>query len=147
MRDLPEFLKAQNYKGIKFKFLKTQHLLVKVKVNGIAGNFILDTGASNTCVGLESSEKYRLNFTDYSSFAASASSTTMQAKISKGNYLQIGSWKQLPSTFILFDLSHINEALSQQNINPVDGIIGADVLQNGKAIIDYPNQYLYLQQE
>jgi hypothetical protein len=145
MEDLPAFLKAKKYKGIKFKFLKTQHLLIKVKVNGIAGNFILDTGASNTCIGLESIEKYRLEVKDYESFAASASSTTMQAKISKGNYLQIGSWKQLPSTFILFDLSHVNEALSQQKIKPVDGIIGADVLLKGKAIIDYPNLCLYLQ--
>jgi hypothetical protein len=68
----------------------------------------------------------------------------MQAKISKGNYLQIGSWKQLPATFILFDLSHVNEALSQQKIKPVDGIIGADVLLKGNAIIDYPNLCLYL---
>ena len=81
---------------------------------------------------------------DYESFAASASSTTMYAKISKGNYLQIGSWKQLPATFILFDLSHVNEALSQQKIKPVDGIIGADVLLKGNAIIDYPNLCLYL---
>lgn len=145
MEDLPAFLKAKKYKKIKFKFLKTQHLLIKVKVNGIAGNFILDTGASNTCVGFESIEKYRLEVKDYSSFAASASSTTMQAKISKGNYLQIGSWRQLPSTFILFDLSHVNEALSQQKIKPVDGIIGADVLLKGNAIIDYPNLCLYLQ--
>lgn len=145
MKDLPAFLKAQKYKKIKFKFLKTQHLLVKVKVNGVSGNFILDTGASNTCVGFESIDKYRLEVKDYESFAASASSTTMQAKISNGNYLQIGSWKQLPATFILFDLTHVNEALWQQKIKPVDGIIGADVLLNGKAIIDYPNQYLYLQ--
>ena len=144
MKDLPAFLKEKKHKGIKFKFLKTQHLLIKVKVNGIAGNFILDTGASNTCIGLESIEKYRLEVKDYESFAASASSTTMYAKISKGNYLQIGSWKQLPATFILFDLSHVNEALSQQKIKPVDGIIGADVLLKGNAIIDYPNLCLYL---
>ena len=144
MTELKTFLTGKKYKKIKFRILKTQHLLVKVKVNGLSGNFILDTGASNTCVGLESLEKYRLEVTDYDSFAASASST-MQAKISKGNFLQIGSWKQLPSTFILFDLSHVNEALSQQKINPVDGIIGADVLLKGNAIIDYPNQYLYLQ--
>jgi hypothetical protein len=50
----------------------------------------------------------------------------------------------LSSVFILFDLSHVNEALSQQKIKPVDGIIGADVLLKGNAIIDYPNQYLYL---
>ena len=145
MEDLQDFLKKKKYKKVKFTVLKTQHLLIKGKINGVKGNFILDTGASNTCIGLESIEKYRLEVRDYESFAASASSTTMQAKISKGNYLQIGSWKQLPSTFILFDLSHVNEALSQQKIKPVDGIIGADVLLKGKAIIDYPNLCLYLQ--
>ncbi len=145
MKDLPEFLKAAKYKKIKFKFLKTQHLLIKVKVNGIAGNFILDTGASNTCVGFESIEKYHLNAAHHSNAAASASATNVVTRIAKDNCRQIGSWKQLSATFILFDLSHINEALSQQKIKPVDGIIGADVLLNGKAIIDYPNQYLYLQ--
>jgi hypothetical protein len=60
MNALPAFLKAKKYKKIKFKFLKTQHLLIKVKVNGVAGNFILDTGASNTCIGFECIEKYSL---------------------------------------------------------------------------------------
>jgi hypothetical protein len=105
----------------------------------------LDTGASNTCVGFECIDKYNLNAEHHTNSAASASSTTMHTKIAKDNCLQIGSWKQLSATFILFDLSHVNEALSQQKIKPVDGIIGADTLLNGKAIIDYPNQYLYLQ--
>ena len=30
------------------------------------------------------------------------------------------------------------------NADPVDGIIGADVLKKGKAIIDYEKKYLYL---
>jgi hypothetical protein len=144
MKDLPAFLKTYKYKKIKFRFLKTQHLLIKVKVNGIVGSFILDTGASNTCIGFDSIEKYCLEALDHSNTAASASSTSMYTKISKDNQLQIGSWKQLPATFVLFDLSHVNEALSQQKIKPVDGIIGADVLLKGNAIIDYPNQYLYL---
>ena len=31
MKDLPAFLKSAKYKKIKFKFLKTQHLLIKVE--------------------------------------------------------------------------------------------------------------------
>jgi hypothetical protein len=144
MNELPAILKTYKYKKIKFRFLKTQHLLIKVKVNGVVGNFILDTGASNTCVGFDSIEKYSLEATPNSNTAASASSTSMPTKIATDNCLEIGAWKQLSVTFILFDLSHVNEALSQQKIKPVDGIIGADVLHNGNAIIDYPNQYLYL---
>jgi hypothetical protein len=35
-----------------------------------------------------------------------------------------------------FDLSHVNEALIQHKSKPVHGIIGADVLLKGKAIVD-----------
>ena len=37
----------------------------------------------------------------------------------------------------MIDLSHINKALEKQEANPVKGIIGADILIKGKAIIDY----------
>ena len=39
---------------------------------------------------------------------------------------------------------HVNLALKQYKMKPVDGIIGADVLLQGKGIIDYYNHYLYL---
>jgi len=41
-------------------------------------------------------------------------------------------------------LSHVNEALKQHKAKPVHGIIGADVLMKGKAIVDYYNHCLYL---
>ena len=41
-------------------------------------------------------------------------------------------------------MSHVNEALTHYKTKPVDGIIGADVLLKGKAIIDYSNHCLYL---
>jgi hypothetical protein len=34
--------------------------------------------------------------------------------------------------------------LIKQNAKPVQGIIGADILHKGKAIIDYNKKYLYL---
>jgi predicted aspartyl protease len=49
MKNLHDILKKSNYKKLNFKVSKTQHLLIKAKINGITGNFILDTGASNSC--------------------------------------------------------------------------------------------------
>jgi hypothetical protein len=43
MKQLVEILDKNKYKKIKFKITKTQHLLIKAKINGVAGNFILDT--------------------------------------------------------------------------------------------------------
>jgi len=41
-------------------------------------------------------------------------------------------------------MSHINNALSEKKINPIDGIIGADVLKKSKAVLDYKTNRLYL---
>jgi hypothetical protein len=41
-------------------------------------------------------------------------------------------------------MSHVNTALVEHKAKPVHGILGADVLLEGKAIVDYANRYLYL---
>jgi hypothetical protein len=45
---------------------------------------------------------------------------------------------------VVFDLVHVNDALIAHQSLPVDGIIGADILKKGKAIIDYKSQSLFL---
>jgi hypothetical protein len=144
MEDLQDFLKGKKYKKIKFKFLKTQHLMIKAKINSFSGNFILDTGASNSCVGIEGIEKFQLFAEDSETKAAGAGATGMETQISKNNTLQLSRWKTNELNLIVFDMSHVNEALKSYKTKPVDGIIGADVLLKGKAIIDYYNHYLYL---
>ena len=47
---LNKFLKSEGYSSVKLIFLVTKHYLIEAKVNGIDGRFILDTGASNSCV-------------------------------------------------------------------------------------------------
>ena len=59
--------------------------------------------------------------------------------------MQIGKWTNKSSSLVLFDLNHINSALIERGIQKVDGIIGADTLKKGKALIDYEKNRLYLQ--
>lgn len=144
MEDLQDFLKQKKYKKVKFTVLKTQHLLIKAKINGVKGNFILDTGASSSCVGLNGIEKFQLFAENSETKAAGAGATGMETQLSKNNTLQLSRWKTTTFDLIVFDMSHVNLALQQYKTKPVDGIIGADILLNGKAIIDYYNHYLYL---
>ena len=58
--------------------------------------------------------------------------------------LEIGKFRLDRMQLILIDLQHINNALRKQNAEPVNGIIGADILLKAKAIIDYDKKYLYL---
>lgn len=145
MKTLPDILKKENYKKIKFKVSKTQHLLIKASINGVKGNFILDTGASSSCVGFESIELFLLEAKKSKTQASGAGATGMSTQTATGNKLQLGNWKHRDFNLVIFDLSHVNEALIEHKAKPVHGIIGADILLKGKAIVDYFNFYLYLQ--
>ena len=144
MKNLQETLKKENYKKINFKVSKTQHLLIKATINGVTGNFILDTGASNSCVGFEGVALFKLKAGKSKTKAAGAGATGMFTQIAKSNQLKIGRWKNSDFHLVIFDLSHVNQALQQYKAKPVQGIIGADVLLEGKAIIDYYSHCLYL---
>ena len=144
MKNLQDILKKEKYKKIKFKITKTQHLLIKAKINGVTGNFILDTGASSSCVGFESVDFFLLEAKKSKTKASGAGANGMFTQIAFKNQLQLGSWKDSDFELVIFDLSHVNEALTQHKAKPVHGIIGADILMKGKAIVDYYNHYLYL---
>ncbi|MDG2433904.1 retropepsin-like aspartic protease [Flavobacterium sp.] len=144
MKNLHTILKKENYKKVKFKITKTQHLLIKAKINGVSGNFILDTGASNSCVGFESVDLFILEAKKAKTKAAGAGATGMFTQLALKNQLQIGSWKDNNFELVIFDLTHVNEALTQHKVKPVHGIIGADILMKSKAIVDYYNHCLYL---
>lgn len=144
MENLHTLLKKQGYKRIKFKLSKTQHLLVKGKINGVDGVFILDTGASNSCVGFDGIDLFNLSADDSDTKAAGAGGTGMLTQTSVKNSLRMSRWITKKFALVIFDMSHVNEALRQYKAKPVHGIIGADILLRGKAIIDYSNSCFYL---
>lgn len=146
MENLYHILKEEDYKKINFKISKTQHLRIKAKINGVDGDFILDTGASNSCVDFGGIDHFKLNALDSETRAAGAGGVGMLTKSSFENVLQLGRWKTNALSLVIFDMSHVNEALRLYKARPVHGIIGADVLLQGKGIIDYYNHCLYLKQ-
>lgn len=143
MDTLQDFLLEKGYTKVKLKLTKTNHFEIKAAINGVNGLFILDTGASNSCVGFEAIETFKLSAKDSKVKAAGAGATDMLTQISKNNTLKMGKWKLQKVPLILFSLTHVNTALTMHNAQPVDGIIGADVLKKAKAIIDYDKKYVY----
>ncbi len=144
MERLQDFLLNKGYTKVKLHLTKTNHFEIKASINGIKGLFILDTGASSSCVGFDAAETFRLKVEDTDIKAAGAGAINMDTKMSKKNKLKIGKWTRNKVVLVLFNLTHVNTALINHNAKPVDGIIGADILKKGKAIIDYQKKYLYL---
>jgi len=144
MSALRKLLEDQGYRRIKMKFTKTNHFEVVAKINKIEGRFILDTGATGSCVDLEAATHFNLLLEDSEIIAAGAGANNMNTKIAPNNLVNIKSWKNENIDLFIFDLTHVNEVLEYHNGKKVDGIIGADILTKGKAIIDYDNITLYL---
>src|SRR5699024_7353371 len=123
---------------------RSNHLELKAILNGVEGNFILDTGASNSCVGNDEAEHFNLFSKDSDIRAAGAGSSNMLTRVSENNTIEIGHWKKKKIDLVLFNLRHINQALAEHEADVVHGIIGADILERGKAVIDYKRKCLYL---
>ncbi|QLE00884.1 clan AA aspartic protease [Galbibacter sp. BG1] len=144
MQSLKKFLSEKGYIEAPLTFTKTNHFEVVAKINGITGRFILDTGASNTCIGFDCVEHFKLKTEDSEIKAAGAGATNMLTQVSKKNSIEIEGWNRKKIKIVLFDLTHVNSALTIHDALPVHGIIGADVLKKAKAVIDYQKKNLYL---
>ena len=143
MKHLRPFLEAQHFIRVPLKRIKSNHYEIEVKVNGIPGIFILDTGASNSCIGIDSVSFFNLMVEKSEIEAAGAGATGMATQISFNNSLEILSWAIEKITFVVLDLKHVNHALKEVQASPVHGILGADVLKQGRAVIDYGRNCVY----
>tara|TARA_R110000796_G_scaffold37722_4_gene95415 strand:- start:331845 stop:332291 length:447 start_codon:yes stop_codon:yes gene_type:complete len=147
VKSLKKFLKLKKYSKTPLVLTATNHFEIQAKINGIKGRFILDTGASNTCIGFDKIDFFKLTSKESKIKAAGAGATNMDTLISTKNTIEIGSWEFKKLKIVLFDLIHVNEALIAHKALPVDGIIGADILKKGDAIIDYKKKCVFLKQK
>ncbi len=144
MPQIRNLLEDKGFYRIPLKKLKSGHYKFSAKINTISGNFILDTGASTSCIGFKSISYFFLKSEESSIKAAGAGAINMKTKLARNNNIAIGLWSQTKIDFVLFDLSHVNEALLQVEEEPVHGIIGADFLKRTRAVIDYGRNCLYV---
>ena len=144
MRTHYQLLRSKGYTRVRLQTLPTNHYVVVATLNGVEGRFILDTGASTTCVSTELTAHFHLNAKPSEEKASSASANELDTEVAHYNTLKIGSWYSQRRSVVLFDMQAVNHALQKLDIESVDGILGADILQSTKAVIDYQNDWLYL---
>ena len=132
-------------KSIIFKILSSNHLIINAKVNDVNGNFLIDTGASNSCIDLNKFEKFNLKFIKSDEIASSASDEIKETFISKKNSFSIGDCSSTYLDLILFDMKRITQALKEKDNVEVDGIIGSDMLIKFNSQIDYKKNEIKLE--
>ena len=141
---LKDLLNKQQFVKVKLYKIKTQHLICFGSINNIKATFLIDTGASNSCISLENIDVYDLKTEGEKFEASGASDKKMEAILSKECEFKLGRFSMKKQKFVLLDLNHINSLLEYQNVKKINGMIGAEFLKATKAIIDYDNLDLFL---
>ena len=114
-------------------------------VNYINGVFIVDTGASNSCINSKLTSKFNLDFEISMEKASSASNQINETYYSKNNILKIGNCEESNFDLVLFDMTFINNSLKEKGGSEVDGIIGGDILNQLNAYINYKKKEIILE--
>lgn len=143
MTTLRKLLERKSYIRVPIQQLTTGHYQFEAIINKKSGLFILDTGASSSCICLDFATYFHLTPEETEIKAAGAGATEMETKVARRNEIQLGSITIRQFDFVLFNMIHVNNALAQAGEKRVHGILGADILKKLHAVIDYGRNCVY----
>ncbi len=108
--------------------------------------FIHDTGASATVIDEKQKDNFYIKIDKDSAQGegVGADVPRQQALDSKSNNVEISGLKLTGVDLCVMNLDDVTAAYKQLGEIVTDGVIGANILKSGNAIIDYKNSFLYL---
>jgi hypothetical protein len=145
---LARFLAVRRFVPLPLKKAPTGHLgLSHAMVNGHAANLWLDTGAGQTVLDLKFARELGLSLTPDACRGAGAGGGGLAVLTTVVSRLTLAGFTELDFRCLAMDLDHVNAGLKQRGVAPIDGIVGADLLETREAVIDYKASVLYLRRD
>ena len=122
------------------------HLKVEIIVNGKTATMILDTGASRTVFDETRIANFLAieNIEEHDRLSTGLGTSTMVSKKVVIEKLQVGAIEIIDYAAAILDLTHVNQSYEKLGLNSVDGVLGGDILNDYKAVIDYERKELLL---
>ncbi len=118
------------------------------ETDGTLGDYpvrvLIDTGAASTVASLTRVREFGLDTRPLERCGAGAGGTNLEVYRVEGGHLRLGDVVPNLTTLLAMDLTHVNAALAQKGVNPVDVILGVDVFDAHEAVIDYGSASLFL---
>ena len=142
--NLPCYLKSLGYTEVPFTFTRVNHIVIHAHVNGEDVVLIVDTGASRTCIAESCAERLGLTPGKVEKVAVSFALPKKTKALSKLESVDIGSLHLTNFETWLVDFSYINMLVQMKGEEFCDGVLGADILKQTSAVIDYRCNKLYL---
>lgn len=121
------------------------HLVVNVKIEGKKARLVLDTGASSTIFDKKRLLKLQVEFFIQEEInKAQTASGEIEQSYTQIKSLKLNELVINDSKVALMDLRELNNTYKAHNLQPIDGILGSDILVKHKAVIDLQQKELYL---
>jgi predicted aspartyl protease len=122
------------------------HLKIVASINDVQLSLILDTGASQTAFDTDYIRDHfdELSITPGEQISAGLGTNTMESFECIVDTFKMGNLTLRNYKAALLDLSHVNSAYKKLNINPIQGVLGNDILLKYEALIDYKNKQVWL---
>lgn len=125
------------------------HLYINAKINGHKAHLLVDTGASKTVFDknriINFSEENKL--VELDRLSTGLGTDSMRGHMIDIDEISLGTIKVKNYQGLALDLSHVNASYDKMGLEPIDGVLGSDILHEYNAIIDYKNQELTLEKD
>lgn len=122
------------------------HLLTTILINGKNALIIIDTGASRSVF-----DETRIidfighnNLSEHDKLSSGLGTNTMTSKKVVLDTLNLNGLVLNHYEATILNLHHVNQSYQKIGLNPIDGILGGDILNDYHAVIDYKNSILTL---
>jgi hypothetical protein len=139
---MQSILANEGYHRIKFRKNRCGYLCITGKIDDTPLRLVIDTGSPTTHLDRKRTE-FLLNWRNsrgYSDVGLSDTSDVFCDVFS----IELESFRTGKLLIHNHDLTDVNKIISSYGDEPIDGILGADVLGRSDAVIDYKSCDLYL---
>lgn len=133
----------RGYSAVPLVRLPTGHFALRGRAGEEDLDLIVDTGASHTVIDIARAERFGLDSEDRGGRATGVGSGSQSVETGRLHEVRIGPIELGSLRVTVMDLSSVNRVLERMGNAGVDGIVGADVLMDQKAVIDYGSLMLY----
>jgi hypothetical protein len=146
MLPLSEFLAQSGYRRIPLQRSGVGHFHAPGSLRDRVVSVLVDTGAGCTLVSLALARELGLSLTLHPGKGGGAGGASMDVYEVVDARLELAEVSIRPQSLLAMDMTHANEALALQGVEPVEAIMGVDVFEAHSAVIDYGSLSLFLRE-
>jgi predicted aspartyl protease len=137
------------YSAVPVREVAPGHHLIEATINGRTGSFVLDTGANVTVINASQMERFGLSpgIGGLGIGGPLRSGPATNANQAAVDSFEVGPITVRQSRVVTADLGQLLTAFGRVSGTEVSGLIGQDVLNEHRAIIDVARPMLYLMED